>query len=321
MQSIQTRLSSPGDLRAHYSRVRTGTEELCRPLKIEDYIPQPAVDVSPPKWNIAHTTWFFEQMVLKRFAGDYKVFDPSFGFLFNSYYNSIGDRTERDHRGDLSRPGVDEVFAYRKYVDQGIAELLNSGGDNTELNELIILGLNHEQQHQELFLTDLKFTFGCNPLFPAYRKEYYPEEKVESGKSGFVEIDSGIYEVGYGGTGFCFDNELDRHKVYLNNFSISNRLVTNLEFLEFVDDGGYKDFRYWHSEGWDWIRQNKIESPLHWHQKNNEWHHFTMGGLRKLPFNAPVCHVSFYEAAAFAEWKEMRLPTEFEWEAATASLW
>src|SRR3982751_176333 len=169
MQGSQTRKSPSEDLLSLYARVRSQTEELCRPLQVEDYIPQPVVDVSPPKWNIAHTTWFFEEMILKRFVSGYKVFDPAFGFLFNSYYNSIGERTARDHRGDLSRPTVDDVFAYRRFVDEKMQDLLSSSkfsGSPEELRELVVLGLNHEQQHRELFLTDLKFTFGCNPLFP-----------------------------------------------------------------------------------------------------------------------------------------------------------
>ena len=318
-----------------YLTVRRRTEELCEPLEVEDYIPQPIVDVSPAKWNIAHTTWFFEEMILKQFAPDYKVFDPSFGFLFNSYYNSIGERTARDHRGDLSRPTVKHVFEYRRHVDEHMAGLLagNAGalagmsaehediddqttGRQTALASLVILGLNHEQQHQELFLTDLKYTFSVNPLFPAYREGFAPEEVEDQGGGGFVDIEAGIYEIGHTGDGFCFDNELSRHKVYLDDFSISDRLVTNGEFLEFIADGGYKDHRFWHSEGWDWVNRELVTSPLYWHERAGEWHHFTLGGLRPLPMEAPVCHTSYYEAAAFAEWRGMRLPTEFEWEAA-----
>lgn len=316
MQASNPKLSPVGDVSAFYTEVRSYTETLCEPLEIEDYIPQPVVDVSPAKWNIAHTTWFFEEMILKRFVPGYKVFDPNFGFLFNSYYNSIGDRTLRDHRGDLSRPTVKQVFAYRKHVDEKMRELL-TGELSNEIRELVILGLNHEQQHQELFLTDLKYTLGVNPLFPAYREGYAPEEKSEPGASSFVEIESGIHEIGFAGEGFCFDNELARHKVYLNDFEIGAKLITNLEFLEFVDDGGYREHRFWHSEGWDWVKQNQVNSPLYWHEKDNEWFHFTFGGLRKLPLDAPVCHISYYEAAAFAEWREMRLPTEFEWETAS----
>ena len=317
MQGISTGKTLSTDLLEFYNEVRSYTEYLCEPLEIEDYIPQPVVDVSPPKWNIAHTTWFFEEMILKKYSPNYEVFDDQFGFLFNSYYNSIGQRTQRDHRGSLSRPTVKRVFEYRRYVDEKMAELLSAQATSRELNDLVILGLHHEQQHQELFLTDLKYTFSVNPLFPAYRDGFVPEEESESGEGGFVELESGIYEIGFEGDGFCFDNELDRHKVYLNDLEISDRLVTNGEFLEFVEAGGYKDFRFWHSDGWDWVNQNEVASPLYWLEKDGEWSHFTFGGLRKLPMDAPVCHVSFYEAAAYADWRGLRLPTEFEWEAAS----
>lgn len=321
MQASETAKSIDVDLAWRYREVREYTEKLCEPLKTEDYIPQPIVDVSPARWNIAHTTWFFEEMILKKFVPDYKVFDENFGFLFNSYYNTIGERTPRDNRGALSRPTVAEVFGYRKYVDEKMLALLSEPGVMaTGLPDLLVLGLNHEQQHQELLLTDLKYTFSVNPLFPAYREGYLPEEKGEPpasvGGRTFAEIENGIYEIGHTGDGFCFDNELTRHKVYLNDFSISNRLVTNAEFLEFIQADGYRDHRFWHSEGWDWVNQNGINSPLYWLDRDGEWSHFTLGGRRKLPLGAPVCHVSFYEASAFAEWKGMRLPTEFEWEAA-----
>jgi ergothioneine biosynthesis protein EgtB len=328
MQASSAKRGTGEDLRAFYLGVRADTERLCAPLETEDYIPQPVVDVSPPKWNIAHTTWFFEEMVLKGHSPDYEVFDPAFGFLFNSYYNSIGDRTHRDERGALSRPTVKQVFEYRRHVDEKMLELIERGSDE-DLHNLIILGLNHEQQHQELFLTDLKYTFSLNPLFPAYRTDYVPEEsqasqdgasRSESAASaggGFVLVDEGIYEIGHSGDGFCFDNELARHKVYLGEFSISTRLVTNRDFIEFIDAGAYSDHRLWHSEGWDWVNLNRIESPQYWHRKEDEWHQFTLGGLRKVDLDSPVCHVSFYEASAFAEWAGMRLPTEFEWEASS----
>ncbi len=356
MQAAQSYTGESETLAECYSRVRAYTEQLCEPLEIEDYIPQPVVDVSPPKWNIAHTTWFFEEMILKAFVPDYKVFDENFGFLFNSYYNTIGERTARDHRGALSRPTVKQVFAYRKHVDEKMLELLSGlssppyeggvefgshpvlggvaaasadgvvggrGGSlrsepeaNATIHDLIILGLNHEQQHQELFITDLKYTFSVNPLFPSYRKDFATEETAESGSARFIELKEGVYEIGHSGDGFYFDNERARHKVYLHDFEIASKLVTNFEFLEFVNDHSYHDHRLWHSEGLDWVKQNGIESPLHWHKLDGEWHQFTLGGLRKLNFDAPVCHISYYEAAAFAEWKGMRLPTEFEWEAA-----
>jgi ergothioneine biosynthesis protein EgtB len=318
--------------------VRQYTEKLCEPLEIEDYIPQPIVDVSPPKWNIAHVTWFFEEMILKKFAPDYKVFDEQFGFLFNSYYNSIGDRTARDHRGALSRPTVRRVFEYRKHVDERMLDLLSvlsvssvpsvvSAGLTTEHTEhtedtekkiadLVILGLNHEQQHQELFLTDLKYTFSLNPLFPVYDKAYSLVERKDSADTSLTTVDAGNYDIGFTGEGFCFDNELARHQVYLDAFDIRNSLVTNREFIEFIDDGGYRDFRLWHSEGWDWVNENQVASPLYWHDRDGGWFNYTLGGLKPVELDAPVCHVSYYEASAFAEWKGMRLPTEFEWEAA-----
>jgi ergothioneine biosynthesis protein EgtB len=325
MQAVRSLTGEPETLAEFYSRVRAYTEQLCEPLEIEDYIPQPVVDVSPPKWNIAHTTWFFEEMILKKLVPDYQVFDPDFGFLFNSYYNTIGERTARDHRGALSRPTVKRVFEYRKYVDEAMRGLISDFGlienphsaiQNSQLTDLITLGLNHEQQHQELFLADLKYTLSVNPLFPAYREGHAPEENAESGSASFIKLKEDVYEIGHTGEGFCFDNELARHKVYLRDFEIASKLVTNFEFLEFVNNGGYRDHSLWHSEGLDWVKQNSIEAPLYWHKVGGEWHQYTLSGLRKLNFDAPVCHVSFYEAAAFAEWKGMRLPTEFEWESA-----
>jgi ergothioneine biosynthesis protein EgtB len=316
MQATLPQKSEQIDLLEFYNEVRADTEELCAPLETEDYIPQPTVDVSPPKWNIAHTTWFFEEMILKKFVNDYKVFDENFGFLFNSYYNSIGTRTKRDNRGDLSRPTVAKVFEYRKFVDGKMRELLAQNLSD-EAKELIVLGLNHEQQHQELFLTDLKFTLSRNPLFPVYRENYALEEICEMPGKDFAKISEGIYEIGFQGDGFHFDNELGRHKVFLHDFEIRKSLVTNAEFIEFIEDKAYENFNLWHSEGWDWVNQNEINSPLYWIKQGSEWFDFTLSGLRKLNLDAPVCHVSFYEAAAFAEWKKMRLPTEFEWETAS----
>jgi ergothioneine biosynthesis protein EgtB len=314
MQAIQQ--SSPSaDLCSFYSRVRNYTEKLCEPLEIEDYIPQPVVDVSPPKWNIAHTTWFFEEMVLKKFVPGYELFDKDFGFLFNSYYNSIGDRTARDHRS-LSRPTVKRVFEFRRHIDAKMLELL-SGTVPDDLHELVTLGLNHEQQHQELFLTDLKLTLSENPLSPVYHPDFAFDEPA-AGNGAFVEIEGGIHEIGFDGQGFCFDNELARHKVFLEDFAVSDRLVTNGEFIEFIGAGGYRDPLLWYSDGWDWVRENGIDSPLYWHKIEEGWRHYTLAGIRDLPLDAPACHVSLYEAAAYAEWKGMRLPTEFEWEAANS---
>ncbi len=316
MQAKKMQKQNSTDLLQIYQTVRAYTETLCAPLETEDYIPQPNADVSPPKWNIAHTTWFFEEMILKKFAENYRVFDANFGFLFNSYYNSIGNRTRRDNRGDLSRPTVARVFEYRKYVDGKMRELL-VGNLSDELKELVILGLNHEQQHQELFLSDLKYIFSCNPLFPVYRENYALEEICEMPSNKFVEVSEDIYEIGFAGESFHFDNELGRHKVFLHDFSICKSLVTNAEYLEFIEEKGYNDFKFWHSEGWDWVNQNEVNAPLYWKKQDGEWFNFTLSGLRKINLDAPVCHISFYEASAFAEWKKMRLPTEFEWEIAS----
>ncbi|HEY0429988.1 MAG TPA: ergothioneine biosynthesis protein EgtB [Pyrinomonadaceae bacterium] len=316
MQATLSQKSGEAGLLEFYDAVRAYTKQLCEPLEIEDYIPQPSVDVSPAKWNVAHTTWFFEEMILKKYASDYQVFDENFGFLFNSYYNSIGDRTRRDNRGDLSRPTVREVFAYRTHVDEKMRALLQRNLP-PEARELVILGLNHEQQHQELFLTDLQYTFSLNPLSPVYKENFALEESGESETGEFVEIKGGNYEIGFAGDEFCFDNELARHTTLLNDFSIRKTSVSNGEFLEFIDDGGYRDFRLWHSEGWDWVNVNEIKSPLYWRESGGEWFQYTLAGLRKIRPENAVCHVSFYEAAAFAEWKGARLPTEFEWEAAS----
>lgn len=316
MQGIGSQTSPVPDLSRYFTEVRSYTETLCEPLTTEDYIPQPTADVSPAKWNIAHTTWFFEEMILKKYMDGYHVFDEHFAHLFNSYYNTVGERTLRDRRGDLSRPTVKEVFEYRKHVDENMVMFLASP-PSPDVRDLLILGINHEQQHQELFLTDLKYTLSLNPLAPAYRKGYSSEETAESETPEFIEFEGGVYEIGYDGIGFCFDNELTRHKVYINDFEISSRLVTNGEFIEFIDAGGYGDFRLWHSEGWDWVKQNNITSPLYWSPAAGGWRHYTLAGVRNLPGAAPVCHISFFEASAFAEWKGLRLPSEAEWEAAS----
>ncbi len=303
------------DTSSRYSQIRTRSEELCSPLTPEDYVPQPDFFASPPKWHLAHTTWFFEEMVLKKYVSDYRIFDKDFSFLFNSYYNTVGERTVRNQRGVITRPGVEEVYKYRHYVDEHMKKFLESDFPK-EAEEIVTLGLNHEQQHQELLLTDLKYSLSLNPIHPVY-KDGFDLTDTKKKEEGFATVEEGVYEIGFQGDGFCFDNELGRHKVYLNRFEISKELVTNAEYLEFIEDGGYQDFRFWLDEGWAWVNANEKKAPLYWTKKDGQWHVYTLSGLKPLDPEAELCHISYYEAAAFASWKGMRLPTEFEWEAAS----
>ncbi|MGJ8590986.1 MAG: ergothioneine biosynthesis protein EgtB [Aquaticitalea sp.] len=302
------------NLKDLYITNRNRFVELCRPLKTEDFSVQPSEFVSPIKWHLAHTTWFFEQFVLLNHHDDYKVYNDDFAYLFNSYYNNAGERILRPNRGLMTRPTVDEVYEYRTYVDQHITELLDKH-PSEEAMDIIRLGLQHEQQHQELFCYDIKYILGNQPTFPEYTTDIQLKE-IDS-PSKFIKIEEGLYEIGHKGTGFCFDSELGNHKVYLHDFEISTQLVTNAEFLEFIEAGGYEDFNLWHAEGWDFIQNEEIKAPMYWHKSNEKWHHYSYEGLVEINLNHPVMHISFYEAWAFAEWKGMRLPTEFEWEAAS----
>jgi ergothioneine biosynthesis protein EgtB len=299
-----------------YDTVRRRTMELCAPLSDEDLCLQPVYFASPVKWNIAHTTWFFEQMILKKYLSGYHEFNSTFHFLFNSYYNTLGSRTPRDKRGTISRPSVAEVHQYREYVDKHIIKMLNIGLPK-EAEQLLVLGINHEQQHQELMIADLKFGFGQNPTFPVYNPEFNLVDTNNS-EDGFVTIDEGVYEIGHDGNDFCFDNELDKHSVFIQNFKINKSLVTNAEYLEFINDNGYSKFNLWLDEGWTWLNENNIKAPLYWINNNNDdWSYYTLAGLKKVNPEAMLCHVSYYEADAFARWKGMRLPTEAEWEVAS----
>lgn len=303
---------------ANFLKTRQRTETIVSPLKTEDFSAQPIVDVSPPKWHLAHTTWFFERFVLKQFKENYLEFHPQFEFLFNSYYESIGQRVERPKRGAMTRPTVEEVFAYRSYVTETVAELLKSNTSN-QLEELVLLGINHEQQHQELLLTDIKYILFQHPIYPVYSKEeLINENKIEDFNQDWKKVNEGLYEIGFKGEkDFCFDNEKGQHKVWLDEFSISNKLVTNAEYLEFVESGGYQNFKYWLQEGWSWVTENNIKHPLYWVMQDNNWFQFTLSGLQPIDLNAPVSHVSHYEADAYADFMGLRLPTEFEWEAAS----
>jgi len=306
------------DLVKKYTDIRQHSEKICAPLEIEDYVVQPIVDVSPPKWHLGHTTWFFETFILEPNFPDYKVFDAQYNFVFNSYYETIGARVIRTDRGNLSRPSVSDIYKYRKYIDEQMKAFLQSEFMTEKIEPLLELGLNHEQQHQELLITDIKYILGHNPLFPAYKKEDI-SKKEHSGNTKMMRFSEGVYEIGFNGEGFCFDNELGRHKVYVNDFEIASQLVTNREYLQFMEAGGYDDFRHWHAEGWDWVKQNNAKSPLYWHFIDNKWMNYTLDGLQEVELDDAVCHINFYEASAFASWKGMRLPTEGEWEIASGN--
>ena len=307
------------DLINQYNDVRAYTEQICKPLQTEDYVVQVAEFASPAKWQLAHSSWFFETFVLLPHLPDYKLFNIDFPYLFNSYYNNAGDRVLRAKRGNLTRPTTNEVYAYREYVDTAMGQLLQQKLD-AEMVQLVTLGLHHEQQHQELLLSDIKYMFGQNPLFPAYDVETSLLDQESNRELGYVKISEGVYTIGYQGDGFCFDNELGVHKVYLHDFEIQKGLVTNGEYIEFIEAGGYKDFNLWLDEGWSWLKQNQVSKPLYWHQLDGQWMHYTLKGFQKIKENDILKHISFYEAMAFAEWKGMRLPTEFEWEIASSQL-
>ena len=304
-----------------FLEVRNHSEKLCAPLNPEDYVPQPVEYVSPAKWHLAHTSWFFEDFILNHYYPGYKEFHPDFSYLFNSYYIGKGERVDRGLRGLMSRPGVERVYEYRRHVDKHMNELLQDPQKAEEIAELVVLGMQHEQQHQELILTDIKFVFGHNPLFPPFDRDGSLERFTpQSGPD--VEIDEGVYEIGKerGDNSFGYDNEYERHKVYLNACQIEGNLVANGEYLKFIEDGGYQNHRWWHSDAWAWIQEEDIRHPLHWHEKEGKYYRYAMHGLEPVDPNMPVTHVSFYEASAFAMWKGKRLPTEAEWEVAAPQL-
>lgn len=303
------------ELSKKYTEIRNHTKKICEPLETEDYVVQPTVDVSPPKWHLGHTTWFFETFILIPNFSNYKIFNDQYNFVFNSYYETVGARVIRTDRGNLSRPTVADVYKYRHYVDEKMMDLLANFSLDDSLKALIELGLNHEQQHQELLITDIKYILGHNPLFPAYSKDYHTNRIVKK-STEMINIPKGMYEIGFEGEGFCFDNELGRHLVFVNDFKISKELVTNGEYLDFIQAGGYEDFRFWHAEGWDWVKNNQANSPLYWHLIDGRWMYYTLSGLKEINLEEDLCHVNFYEASAYAAWKEKRLPTEFEWEIA-----
>jgi ergothioneine biosynthesis protein EgtB len=310
----------PMSMSSNYRTVRIATEQLAVPLSAEDCAIQSMPDASPVKWHLAHTSWFFETFVLAPHLPGYRLFHPSFRVLFNSYYNGIGDKHPRPRRGLLSRPSLEEVRAYRAHIDATMAELMDRGTLPSTITTLIELGLNHEQQHQELILTDVLHLLSCNPLKPAYapsRKAAYAVI-ADAPSLAWIEFGDGIAEIGHHGSQFAFDNETPRHRQYLNGFSLASRAVTNGEYLAFVDDAAYRRPELWLSEGWDWLTGNSIDAPPYWQRDGRGWLEFGLHGLHPLQLSAPVCHVSLFEADAYARWAGARLPSEGEWEVAAS---
>lgn len=299
-----------------YKKLREYSLEQVSYLKPEDFVVQPVDFVSPAKWNLAHTSWFFEEFILKPHIPGYVVFNKAFSFLFNSYYVNVGERLTRGHRGVMTRPELAEVMEYRAYVDRAMEALLTEGLENKKMLELTVLGINHEQQHQELFLSDIKYIFGHQPLLPVYNKKA-SFEMGEAGEGKWIMLVEGIYEIGFNGPGFSFDNEHVRHKVYIHDFEIRDKLVSNGEYLEFINEGGYQNPNFWHSDAWTWLTNENVKSPLYWQKSKTGWSYYTLSGHKEIDPNAPVTHISYYEAFAFAQWAGYRLPTEFEWEAAS----
>ena len=309
---------TPGPGTARFREVRAVTRRLAAPLSAEDCAIQSMPEASPTKWHLAHTTWFFETFILARHDPQRTPFDPAFRVLFNSYYNAVGERHPRPQRGLLSRPSLDNVLAYRDQVDDEMARLLDSGAVAADLLALVELGLHHEQQHQELILTDLKHMLSCNPTRPAYQKTW-PLTPVHGARRRWLPVEGGLQEIGHGGDGFAFDNEQPRHKVWLEPFEIATLPITNGELIDFIEDGGYRRPELWLHAGWDAVATRGWIAPLYWERRGGRWYTFTLHGMMPVEPNTPACHLSFYEADAVARWTGARLPTEAEWEFAAAA--
>lgn len=302
-----------------YTATRAASLAYCAPLQPEDYLLQAAIFASPPKWHLAHTSWFFETFLLKPYLASYETPDPIYEVLFNSYYNGIGEQHPRDRRGLLSRPTLDQVRRYREHIDRGIAQLLQRDHEESaRIQALITLGIEHERQHQELFFTDIKYSLAANPMLPAYLQNGETHDQAACGGTGWTAYEGGLVSVGFAGEGFAFDNESPRHRRFLEPFALANRLVTNAEYQAFIDDGGYRRPELWLADGWAQVCAEGWQHPLHWHDRDGQAMEYTLHGLCPRRPDSPVCHVSGYEAEAYARWANARLPLEAEWEHAIA---
>jgi ergothioneine biosynthesis protein EgtB len=299
--------------------VRQATLALAAPLSAEDQMLQSMPDASPVKWHLAHTTWFFETFILREHVPGYRPLHDDFRRVFNSYYKQVGDHPNRARRGLFSRPTLEQVLAYRQHVDEHLDRLLASAPD-AQWRELVLVGINHEQQHQELILTDIKHALWSQPLQPAYQLQSQQSTHRCSSAAQWIEYSGGIHPIGFSGESFCFDNETPRHDVLLQPFRLQSRLTTNAEYLQFMQDGGYHNPTLWLSEGWDTVLRESWQAPLYWEQRDGQWHQFTLAGWQPIDLDAPVGHVSYFEADAYARWAGARLPLESEWEVAATPL-
>ena len=319
-QTLATAVRRLQELQGSFDAVRQRTLQLCEPLVLEDYGVQPMADASPPKWHLAHTSWFFDTFILNPWLPHYATFHPAYAELFNSYYNGVGDPFPRACRGNLSRPTLEEILAYRRFVDEAVAELIElflqdpPAGQIAKMAEVLELGIEHEQQHQELLLTDVKYNFGHNPLYPVYSSTTLAESAAPTGMQ-FEDVAPGLIHIGADAQGFAFDNERPRHEVFLQPFRVANRLVTNAEFLNFIEDGGYQRPELWLAEAWQQLQAGTLAAqPLYWRLIHGQWSEYRLDGLQPLDLQRPVVHVNGFEAMAYASWAGARLLTEAEWE-------
>lgn len=320
-RSTLPELATRQQLLEDYRRVRHFSEKLCAPLEAEDYVVQSMPDVSPTKWHLAHTSWFFETFLLAEQVPGYTSLHPQYAYLFNSYYNSVGARHCRPRRGLISRPTVRETYVYRRYVDEHMQTFLERCDERklAQVAPLVTLGIHHEQQHQELMLTDIKHVLACNPLHPVYCER--PAAMAQTWPVlEWITYPEGLVMVGYDGNGFCYDNETPRHKQFTQAYQLASRLITNGEYLQFMEDGGYRNPLLWLSSGWATVQAEGWQAPLYWELVDGQWHVMTLAGLQAVNPAEPVCHVSYYEAEAFARWSQARLATEAEWEVAARTV-